>query len=183
MRIDLIDHTGLGGPGGHEDGEHLDDLIAREDESGIGGIGVELGQTLAQQCEKEALVKRQGPAGHEPQGRGLLDLRIDGGRPQECIPLCLINDDDEAEDADVIANLGLQGEQMPPGNLLIVAVDDPLHQLLGVVLFDGVGGVVGDDGGFSRGLLISRGRRRQADDDVLMRTARRVMLVHHAEPF
>ena len=88
---------------------------------------VELGELLPQQREQQADVEGQRAARDQPGHRLGLALV---GRPlaEEGVPLGLVDDHLQAEYLDVVPDPGLQLEQVLPGALVGVAVDDALHQ-------------------------------------------------------
>ena len=114
-----------------EDAEHFCDLVAGEHQPGITALGVELGELLPQQREQQADVEGQRAARDHPGHRLGLGLGLAlVGRPlaEECVPLGFVDDDLQAEHLDIIPDPGLQLEQVLPGTLVGVAVDDALHQ-------------------------------------------------------
>jgi len=127
----------IGGPGTRraacplasrqEDTEHLGDLVAGEHQPRITALGVELGELLTQQREQQADVEGQRAARDQPGHRVGFALV---GRPlaEKGVPLGLVDDYLEAEDLYVVPDMRLQLEQVLPGALVGVAVDDALHQ-------------------------------------------------------
>ena len=125
--VDLVDEAGLVARSRQEDAEHLGDLVAGEHQPRITALGVELGELLPQQREQQADVEGQRAARDQP-GHRLGFALV--GRPlaEECVPLGLVDDHLQAEHLDVIPDTRLQLEQVLPGALVGVAVDDALHQ-------------------------------------------------------
>ena len=116
---------------GQEHPDHLDDLLAGEHQPGVAALGVELGELLAQQREQQAHVEGQRHGAGSAAGSGWSDRRLVLGRAlaEERVALGLVDDDLQAQHGHVVPDLRLQLEQLAPGPVVGVPVDDALHQL------------------------------------------------------